>query len=469
MAVGAEHFREDIMNFHRRGFLVLSALAPAAAPAQATPMTNSHPVPPPSALGLDAVHFGVVPGSPDDQTPALQYAIDQAAGVRVPLVLRPGLYRAAGLKLAAGAQLIGVRGASRVILTRDEPLFASHTADHVTLTGLSIDGAGKPLAEGRGLVHFVSGRGIRIIDCDIVNAGRTAVALEGIEGEVRGNTIAGSGHAGIFSLDARGLTIANNTVRSCGNNGIQVWRTETGDDGTYVTGNRVEQISASSGGSGQNGNGINIFRAANVTVRDNRIVDVAFSAVRGNAASNLQIIGNNCSACGEVALYAEFGFEGAVIAHNTVDGAAIGIAVTNFNHGGRLAVVQGNVIRRLHAKRPAGTDPNDGAGIGIGVEADTAVTGNVIEDAPVAGIALGWGRYLRDITVTGNVIRTAGVGVAVSVSPGAGAAVIADNLIAGVRGGAIVGMELKRPVTGDLAREGAGRFAQLAISGNRVR
>jgi len=47
--------------------------------------------------------------------------------------------------------------------------------------------------------------------------------------------------------------------------------------------------------------------------------------------------------------------------------------------------------------------------------------------------------------------------------------VIADNLIADTRRGAIVGMELKRPVTGDLAREGAGRFAQLAISGNRVR
>jgi uncharacterized secreted repeat protein (TIGR03808 family) len=191
--------------------------------------------------------------------------------------------------------------------------------------------------------------------------------------------------------------------------------------------------------------------------------------VRGNAASNLQVIGNSCIGCGEVALYAEFGFEGVVIAHNTIDGAAIGVAVTNFKQGGRLAVVQGNVIRNLTRKRPPGTDPNDGFGIGIGVEADTAVTGNVIEGAPVAGIAVGWERYLRDVTVTGNVIRTAGVGISVSVSPGAGAAVIADNLIADTKNGAIVGMELKRPVTGDLAREGAGRFAQLAISGNRVR
>jgi uncharacterized secreted repeat protein (TIGR03808 family) len=183
----------------------------------------------------------------------------------------------------------------------------------------------------------------------------------------------------------------------------------------------------------------------------------------------VQIVGNSCTSCGEVALYAEFGFEGAVIAQNIVDGAALGIAVTNFNEGGRLAVVQGNIIRNLVNKRPPGTDPGDGAGIGIGVEADSSVTGNVIEGAPTAGIAVGWSRYLRDVTVTGNVIRRAGIGVSVSVSPGAGSALIADNLIAETKLGAIVGMELKRSVTGDLARDGAGRYAQLAISGNRTR
>jgi uncharacterized secreted repeat protein (TIGR03808 family) len=230
-------------------------------------------------------------------------------------------------------------------------------------------------------------------------------------------------------------------------------------------------VLARGGGSGQNGNGVNVFRAGNVVVQGNRIRGCAFSAVRGNAASNLQVTGNNCTNSGEVALYAEFGFEGAVLANNVVDGAAVGIAVTNFNQGGRFAVVQGNVIRNLAARRPAGTDPNDGAGIGIGVEADSAVTGNVIENAPTAGISIGYGQHLRDVTVTGNVVRMAGVGIAVSVAPGAGTALIADNLIAGTRDGAIVGMEWKKAVTGDLARDGAGaaRYAQLAINGNRVR
>src|ERR1700719_1915426 len=229
------------------------------------------------------------------------------------------------------------------------------------------------------------------------------------------------------------------------------------------------RIANKSGGCGQYGNAINVFRANNVMVRGNRISNAAFSAVRGNAASNLQILGNTCSAIGEVALYAEFGFEGAMIANNIVDGAALGVSVTNFNEGGRLAVVQGNIIRNLSPHRPAATDPNDSAGIGIGIEADTAVSGNVIENAPYIGIAAGWGQYLRDVTINANVVRGADYGVAVSVAPGAGAGVIADNMISGARLCAIVGMEWKKPVTGDLAKDGAERYAQLSVVGNRVR
>ncbi|HEV3160261.1 MAG TPA: TIGR03808 family TAT-translocated repetitive protein, partial [Xanthobacteraceae bacterium] len=109
------------------------------------------------------------------------------------------------------------------------------------------------------------------------------------------------------------------------------------------------------------------------------------------------------------------------------------------------------------------------AGIGIGIEADTAVSGNVIENAPYIGIAAGWGQYLRDVTVNANVVRGADYGIAVSVTPGAGSAVIADNMISGARLGAIVGMEWKKPVTGDLSKDGAERYAQLSVAGNRVR
>ena len=148
------------------------------------------------------------------------------------------------------------------------------------------------------------------------------------------------------------MRIAGNTVRSAGNGGILLWRSTAGDDGTLVVDNRIENVANRSGGSGQYGNAINVFRANNVIVRGNRIRNAAFSAMRGNAASNLQIVGNTCTAFGEVALYAEFGFEGAMIANNIVDGAALGVSVTNFNEGGRLAVVHGNIIRNLVPHRP---------------------------------------------------------------------------------------------------------------------
>ena len=66
------------------------------------------------------------------------------------------------------------------------------------------------------------------------------------------------------------------------------------------------------------------------------------------------------------------------------------------------------MIRNLKPKRPAGTDPGDAAGVGIAVEADAAVTGNVIENAPTAGIMLGWGALsCATSSVTGNVVRSA--------------------------------------------------------------
>ncbi|MBA7468611.1 hypothetical protein ES707_03863 [subsurface metagenome] len=232
--------------------------------------------------------------------------------------------------------------------------------------------------------------------------------------------------------------------------------------------NRIEDIKAGPGGSGQYGNAINAFRAGNVIVRGNRIKNCDYSAVRGNSASNIQITGNSVSGVREVALYSEFSFEGAVIANNTVDGAALGVSVCNFNEGGRIAVVQGNIIRNLVPKRPIGTAPDDDAGIGIYVEADTSVTGNVIENAPAFGIIAGWGKYLRDVAISGNVIRNSFVGIGVSVTPGAGTALVHSNMIAEAPRGAVVGLDHARPVTTDLTTDGAQRYAQVAVGVKRT-
>jgi uncharacterized secreted repeat protein (TIGR03808 family) len=454
------------VDFSRRRLLSLGA---ATALSGAMVSLARAALAPASALGLDAAQFGLRPGSSDDQSRALQRALDEAARTRVPLALAGGIYLVGNIKLPAGAQLIGVRGATKLMLGNGPSLLSAENADQVTLSGLVLDGLRRRLPERRGLVHVEKARGLKISDCEIVSAGGNAIHCVAAEGQIVDTAISDSAEAAIHSFDATGLLIARNTILGAGNNGIQVWRSQARDDGTIVADNRIEDIENRSGGSGQYGNAVNVFRAGNVIVRGNRIRNCAFTAVRGNAASNIQIDGNSISQMGEVALYSEFGFEGALIANNTVDGAAIGVSVTNFNEGGRLAVVQGNLIRNLLTKRPAGTDPNDGAGIGIAVEADTAVTGNVVENAPVVGIMLGFGHYLRDVAATGNVVRKADIGIAVSVAPGAGTALIANNVIADFGRGAIVGMDRRRIVTGDLMKGGADRYANLTISGNRVR
>jgi len=442
------------MDLNRRHLLTAAAAGTAAL---ATPLF---------AFGLDAAHFGVRPGAAGDQSAALQRAIDQAARTRVPLMLAPGVYRAGGLTLPAGANLAGVRGATRLILTHGPSLLSAEHAETVSLTGLTFDGGGQPLPAGRALVHFDDVKAVRVSDCEVSGAGGNGVTFESCDGEVTHNTITGAADNALFCNDSRGLLIAANIIAQSGNGGIRVWQSDKRRDGSLIADNRIEDTAARAGGSGENGNAINVFRAADVIVRGNHIRNAAFSAIRGNSASNIHIIGNNCAALDEVAIYSEFGFEGAVIADNVIDGAETGISVTNFDQGGRLATVHGNIVRNLGTRRA--NRPPEEAGVGIGVEADTVVSGNVIERAPRAGISAGWGQYLRNVAVTGNVVREAGFGVAVSVVAGAGVAVISGNLFAGTTRGAIVGMEWHKAVTGDLALAGAERYPQLKISGNQV-
>jgi uncharacterized secreted repeat protein (TIGR03808 family) len=450
------------MTIDRRSLLALgatlpgAALLPASAPAQA-------------AQGLDAAHLGVRAGSADDQTKALQHAIDQAVQKHMPLWLGPGVYRAAALKLPAGTHIAGVRGETRLVLSKSAPMVDAAHADTVTLSQIIFDGGNIALPEKAALIQLMSGHDLHLNDCEVRGAGGTAIMCRSTQGQITNSTITDAADTAIFSLDGINMLIAGNTIRGSGNGGIRVWQSNKHSDHAIVVDNQIEDTQARAGGSGENGNAINVFRAANVIVRGNSIRGTAFSAVRGNAASQIQIVGNNCTGIGEVALYAEFDFENAVISGNTVDGAAVGIAVTNFKEGGRLAAVQGNVLRNITNRRPPGTDPNDGYGIGIGVEADTAVTGNVIETAATVGIAVGNGPYLRDVTVTGNVVRGAPMGITVSVAQGAGAAVISHNLITGARRGAVVGMEWQKVVTTDLALVAPGAYPQLTISGNQAR
>lgn len=419
------------------------------------------------AAGQTARRIDLAPQGSAPVTAAFQAALVAAAAEGRPLLLGAGTYTLAGVRLPDRARIEGVPGLTRLQLAGRGPLFLAANVESVRLEGLVLDGLFNAAGAGGGLVAVEKVASFVMDDCTVERASGHGLVLEASGGRIERSRFAKATDAGIFARDSRGLSVLANTVEDCGNGGILIWRNAPGEDGTIVQGNRISKIRAEAGGTGQNGNGINVFRAGGVLVSGNWIADCAFTAVRANSASNVQIIGNHCLRSGETALYAEFSFEGAVIANNLVDGAANGISVTNFNEGGRLATVTGNLVRNLKPTGPYKADP-PGFGTGIAVEADTAVTGNTVENAPVAGIWIGFGRYQRDVVVDGNVLRNAEWGIAASVAEGAGPALIRGNLIRAARRGAIVGFVEAKPTTGDLAVKGAEAHPHLTIEGNRV-
>lgn len=450
------------MPLDRRTLLSTGLLSTGFAAAGLGAAATAGPRPQTSDTGSSSLAVAPIEGT--DQTAELQIAVNDAAQRGVPLVLPPGRFRVGSLELRPNTRLIGASRQTVLEFTGGTSFLTARGAPGVRLEALVLDGnlLGMDANRATGLVAFEDCEGLTLYDLEVRRGLLNGIALTRSSGSVTDCTIREMSQAGLLSLDGRGLDISHNAVLDCANNGLQIWRSSAGEDGSILSANRIERIGAKGGGSGQNGNGINVYRAGGVLASGNRIADCAYSAIRGNAADNIQMVGNACRKIGEVALYAEFGFEGALIASNLVEQAAGGIAVTNFNEGGRLAVVQGNLVRNLFRREH---EPVDKRGIGIGIEADAAVTGNVIENAPTAGIVAGWGPYLRDVAITGNLIRTVGVGILVTSDAAAGACLVSQNMISGARDGAIRAMDHGVPHGPDLASSEGAR-GRLTLRGN---
>ncbi|TYC52364.1 TIGR03808 family TAT-translocated repetitive protein [Rhodobacterales bacterium] len=416
---------------------------------------------------IDSPELGLLPNAADDQTAQFQNAVNRAVERGRALFLPAGTYPVANLRLPSGTLIVGVPGRTRLVYEGGGgQLIRAEGVSNIGLTGLTFDGANRSIGDFTdGLLHFVGVRGVEIDNCEIAGSAKSGVVLDRCSGRVNNSRISGSAEAGLRSNEATGLLITDNTVSDCANGGIWVHRWREGEDGTIVSGNRVERIGARYGGTGQFGNGINIFRAHGVIVTSNRIADCAFSAIRSNSGSNVQIIGNSCLRSGETAIYSEFSFQGAVISNNIVDGGTTGISIANFMDGGRLSVCSANLVRNINEDGPYPPEVA-GFGIGIAVEADTALTGNVIEGAPKFGLMIGWGPYMRNVTASQNVVRDCGTGIAVTVVEGAGAAVISGNIVQGSRSGAIRGYRWLEQTTGEL--DGTSEFANLTVRENQI-
>ncbi|MBO6637888.1 MAG: TIGR03808 family TAT-translocated repetitive protein [Roseitalea sp.] len=455
---------------HRRRFLThfgtgLAALAtsrPALAQSRQPAFTLAE-----LRGSVSALDYDVRPGALDNQSAAFQRMLDETARRGIPVFLPAGTYVISNIKLPDGALISGVPGRTELVYGGDGHFLSGRDLRQVRLSGLVIDGVNR--WTGAGVDGLIDLRGIldtTLEDLTIRGAGQDGIHLERCGGRVADCAISGAARFGIYAVESTGLTVRDNRVDACADGGIIIHRWSEGDDGTMIVGNRITNIGAVSGGTGQWGNAINLFRTDNVLVSGNRIEGAAFSAVRGNAARNLQIIDNNCRAIGETAIYSEFGFENAIVARNFIDGAANGISVTNFNNGGRAATVSGNIIRNIVAIGPYTPDA-PGFGTGIAVEADTTVTGNMIEGTARFGINAGWGPYLRDCVLSSNVIRDAQVGIGISEAPGAGTVLVSANVI-GARQGAIRAHRWAELTTGELLGARRGVPSNIVLADNRL-
>lgn len=399
-----------------------------------------------------------------DSGPALQSAINAAARTGGVAKIPAGISYVSRLYLPGNLRLVGTDKTSRLVALTHGPMLTAENAESITIETVIFDGNGHAPGGERGLVELRNIGALRFADCAIQNAAGYGLKLETCGGSIEGATFRNIGESALFSLDGAGLSVIDAHVEDCGNNGIQIWRSEAGDDGTRLRGNRIARIHAKRGGNGPYGNGINVFRAAGVICEQNVISACGFSAIRYNASSNALISANRCSDLGEVAIYVEFGSLGAVVARNEVDGASSGISITNIDKHGRIATCNDNIIRNLDRPTPQG---NEAYGIGIQIETDTVASGNRIERAGLVGLRLGFGSALSHAIAANNVLTDCGIGIDVTVVPHTGPASILNNKIAGARHGAIVGMEWDKIADADLLGHAA-RYPQLKIAGNQV-
>ncbi len=427
---------QTLPKLHRRHVLAgLSGLAislPAAARAQVAALDQA---------------------SDADQSEALQTALHAASGTGR-LTLPAGRFRVSGLRVPSNLVIEGVPGATWLV-GMGGMIGAISAGANVVLRDIGFAGD----SGGDALFGIEASEAVTLDRCLFRDNPGVGLGIRSSSARIQNCDFAGHGDAAIHAVDNSGLLISGNVITRCGNAGIRVWRSEQGVDGSIVTNNRISAIDWRGGGNGQNGNGINIYLADEVIVSDNHIADCAFTAVRLNTTRNSVVSGNQCRNSGEVAIFSEFGFSGSIITQNIVDGAATGISITNLDVGGALAVCSGNIVRNIF---PSSRVNPDTIPIGIFAEADTSITGNVVETVPGVAIGAGWGPYLRNVVIASNVVRESRIGIGVSIADGAGAVTVSGNQ---VEGGdhAIAGMLWTDIGEADLAAV-ADRYPQVTIN-----
>jgi uncharacterized secreted repeat protein (TIGR03808 family) len=304
----------DRRSFLLSGAFGVAVLGPAAAAVDPTADLRGTIDPAPPELR---------PGLSIDQGEVLQRMLEEAFRKDRPLVLPAGRFVVSGIRLPPRTRLLGVAGATRLVLGEHGSMITADKGETIVLRDLVVEAnGGRMEAYVPALIHLANCESVAIETCELIGSPASGIVIERTAGRIRDTRIIGATAAGIRAVEATGLSILDNSIEDCGSGGIQVWRWRNGEDGTIVSGNRIARIAAADTGPGETGHGISVFRADGVLVANNSVTDCAHSAVRANASDDIRILGNSCRRTGAEAISTAYGCSGAVVANNV--GAADG-------------------------------------------------------------------------------------------------------------------------------------------------
>lgn len=369
------------------------------------------------------------------------------------LYLLPGTYHSTQIDLTTSTgggnplTITAELGTVTIQLSGSAPyLLKSLNVDSISISNISFDGNNISLNEPvtfPGLIRF-SGSGIGrfiISGCNVFNTPNTGISCDGsVTGKIIDNHINNCGN-GIVSLDSL-VNVERNRVTYCHDNGVQIWTSSINGNNSVVSDNYITNINNLSGGTGQYGNGIVVYKANCVKILNNVIGTTNFSSIRLNQGSNCQVIGNFCFAAREVAMFIECpgpggggGYlVGGVISNNIIDSAGGGINIVNLGLADdgvtrRITVSSNqlyNITRNYISEYSAYTP-----GIGILAEGGSNIVGNSVESAAIAGIQLGTNNAAIDLTASGNFLKNTNIGIGYSANPASAGILISSNLISG--------------------------------------
>ncbi|MCM5556107.1 TIGR03808 family TAT-translocated repetitive protein [Pleomorphomonas sp. JP5] len=371
-----------------------------------------------------------------DRSVELQSAINRAAAAGRPLRIPSGRYEVSNIRLPDRARLVGVPGETHLVYSGGGRFLYSEDARSLSLEGLTLDGANRTLSdEDDGLLSLAFAEDVDLAHLTVQGSVGHGIALTRAGGSLRDCRISGANGAGIMSTEGKALEISGNAVSDCVGGGVHLRRWVVGDDGS--------------------------------TVRDNRIRGTGGAGIRLSSAGGVRISGNDLQATEGPAIVADAASAGTSVSNNTIDGAALGVALLG-GRDDRLSLVSGNIVRNVTSASELVSAGRRRGGVGIHVETHGSVTGNVVEATPHLGLSLGWGATLGNVVASGNVVRRAGTGIGVSVLASESATIVAGNLLVDVPGGAVRGMRYAEYATDDLTRVGVAAWPGLTVGENRV-